>query len=144
MIDFIKHIPLNYDTVIFLAPNDITDLLQYYQSCGIHATAIDYDPKFAQTDSYINKDFVFDQVDLNAQLIVHMNIEKTYPIDLPKDTDVILVGDDLKIDGNCTHIDSCDKIIQLYNISTVYKQGCVNTIKDKIKDKEHFYVYGKK
>lgn len=137
MIDLIKHIVFNYNKVIFLAPNDITKLLNQYKLFEIDAIAIDYDPKFLNKEFYINKDFVFDNVNLNAELIIHMNVEKTYPISLPKNTDVVLVGDDENHNGDCTFIDSCEKIIKLYNIKKIYKQEWI-----KSKKKNHYYVYG--
>jgi hypothetical protein len=126
---------LQYNKIIFLAPNEIYELLIMLNDFDIEAVAIDYDPKFLKAPFYINKDFVFDDVDLDAELIVHKNIEKTYPIEMPKGVDVILIGDNDNHNGDCTPVESTEDIIKLYNVSKVYEKGC--------DDREtHFYVYG--
>ena len=131
----LKHIIFNYDKVIFLAPNDIQEYLEECNNCGIDAIAIDYDPKFSRSKYYLNKDFVFDDVDLNADLIVHKNIEKTYPIKFNPGTDVILIGDNDGHNGDCIPIMDADTIIRLYNIKKVYEKGFDE-------DETHYYVYG--
>lgn len=129
----IKNIVFQYDKVIFLAPNDIQELLHQYNACEIDATAIDYDPKFNHKQHYYNKDFVFDEVDLRADLIVHMNVEKTYPVELPEGGDVILRGDNEEHNGDCCPITSCDQMIEMYKLKTVWQ---------KSEQDGHFFVYG--
>ena len=132
---------LQYNKIIFLAPNEIYELLIMLNDFDIEAVAIDYDPKFLKSPYYINRDFVFDRdpeilnAVMGADLIVHNNIEKTYPVEMPKGIDVILIGDNDNHNGDCTPIESTEDIIKLYNVSKVYEKGC--------DDKEtHFYVYG--
>jgi hypothetical protein len=132
---------LQYDKIVFLAPNEIHELLIMLNDFDIEAVAIDYDPKFLKSPHYINRDFVFDRdpeilnAVMGADLIVHKNIEKTYPVEMPKGIDVILIGDNDNHNGDCTPIESTEDIIKLYNVSKVYEKGC--------DDKEtHFYVYG--
>lgn len=132
----IKKIVFNYDSVIFLAPNDIGEFLLMCNSCDIDAVAIDYDPKFANRLGYINKDFVFDDVDLNAELIICLNVEKHYPLDLPRGVDVILIGDHDEHNGDCTPIFNPEQLIDLYNVGEVYQKGSDH-------NGTHFYVYGK-
>ena len=81
---------IQYDKIKFLACGEIQDTLIKLRSMDINVTAIDYDPKYKNTPNYVNKDFVFDDVDLDADLIVHTNIEKTYPVKFKSGTDVIL------------------------------------------------------
>jgi len=128
----IKHIAMNYDKVLFLACNNISDDLEELNSFDIDAIAIDYDPKFKDIQYYINKDFVFDEVDLDADLIVHMNVEKTYPLKLSGD--VILRGDNEQHNGDCYPITSCDELIKLFNLKEVY---------EKSEEDDHFIVYGR-
>tara|TARA_R100001509_G_scaffold158615_1_gene124018 strand:+ start:726 stop:1136 length:411 start_codon:yes stop_codon:yes gene_type:complete len=128
----IKQICFNYDKVIFLAANDISEELSILNACEVEATAIDYDPKFKDTPNYINKDFVFDDVELDADLIVHMNCEKTYPVKLKGD--VILRGDNEAHNGDCSLITSCEQLIKMYNIEEVYSTRETDT---------HYFVYGR-
>ena len=102
---------------------------------GIDVDNINYDINFSDMPSVICKDFVFDDVDLNADLIVHKNIEKTYPIKFNPGTDVILIGDNDGHNGDCIPIMDADTIIRLYNIKKVYEKGCDE-------DETHYYVYG--
>jgi len=132
----LKHIIFNYDKVIFLAPNDVTEFLNMANACEVDAIAYDYDPKFSKTPFYVNKDFVFDDVDMDAELFVHMNVEKTYPVKLPRGADVILIGDNEEHNGDCTPIHSCQRLIDLYNVGEVYDQG-------HDENETHYYVYGK-
>jgi len=137
----LQKIFLKYDKIVFLACNDISETLIMLNDFDIEAIAIDYDPKFKNIPYYINKDFVFDRdpeilnAVIGANLIVHKNIEKTYPVKMPKSVDVILIGDNDNHNGDCTQIESIEDIIKLYNVSKVYEKGC--------DDKEtHFCVYG--
>lgn len=128
----IKQICFNYDKVIFLAANDIREELHILNACEVEATAVDYDPKFKDIPNYINKDFVFDDVELEADLIVHMNVEKTYPVKLTGD--VILRGDNEGHNGDCSIITSCEQLIKMYNIEEVYNTRETDT---------HYFVYGR-
>jgi hypothetical protein len=128
----IKQICFNYDKVIFLAANDISEELHILNACEVEATAVDYDPKFKDAPNYINKDFVFDDVELDADLIVHMNCEKTYPVKLKGD--VILRGDNEAHNGDCSIITSCEQLIKMYNIEEVYSTRETDT---------HYFVYGR-
>ena len=65
----IKHHVFNYDKVIFLACGDIHEDLLILNACEVEAVGIDYDPKFKDKTCYVNKDFVFDDIDLDAELI---------------------------------------------------------------------------
>ena len=71
-------------------------------------------------------------VELDADLIVHMNVEKTYPIKLTGD--VILRGDNEGHNGDCTIVASCDQMIKMYNIEEVYSTRETDT---------HYFVYGR-
>lgn len=128
----IKSIALNYDKVLYLACNDIREDLDMLNSFDIDVRAIDYDPKFKNKNYYINKDFVFDDVDLNADLTIHMNVEKTYPLKLSGD--VILRGDNEQHNGDCYPITSCDQLIELFGLKEVY---------EKSEQDDHFIVYGR-
>ena len=130
----LEHVCMNYDRIIILAANDVREFLRTFNNICIDAIAIDYDPKFKNTMSYVNKDFVFDDVDLTADLIIHKNVEKTYPVELPEGTDVILIGDNDQHNGDCTPIKSCEQLISLYDVGEIYDQGT---------DETHWYVYGK-
>jgi len=129
---------IQYDKIKFLACGDIQDTLIKLRSMDIDATAIDYDPKYKNTPNYVNKDFVFDDVDLDADLIVHTNIEKTYAVEFKSGTDVILIGDNDEHNGDCIPIFSADQIIKLYNVKKVYEKG-----PDGEDNPTHFFVYGK-
>jgi len=132
----LEQVCMKYDRIIILASNDVREFLRTLNNIGIDAIAIDYDPKFENTMSYVNKDFVFDDVDLTADLIIHKNVEKTYPVELPEGTDVILIGDNDQHNGDCTPIESCEQLISLYDVGEIYDQGCDE-------DETHWYVYGK-
>ena len=62
----LEQVCMKYDRIIILASNDVREFLRTLNNIGIDAIAIDYDPKFENTMSYVNKDFVFDDVDLTA------------------------------------------------------------------------------
>jgi|TARA_X000001316_G_C896535_1_gene16298 hypothetical protein len=127
----IKHIAMNYDKVLFLACNDISKDLKELNAFDIEAIAIDYDPKFKDIQYYINKDFVFDDLDLDTDLTIHMNVEKTYPLKLSGD--VILRGDNEQHNGDCCPITSCDQLIKLFGVNKIY---------EKSEQDNHFFVYG--
>ena len=129
---------IKYDKIRFLACGDIQGTLIKLKGMDIDAAAIDYDPKYKNIPNYINKDFVFDDVDLDVDLIVHTNIEKTYPVKFKSGTDVILIGDNDAHNGDCVPIFSADQIIKLYNVKEVYEKG-----PDSGDDLTHFFVYGK-
>ena len=69
-------------------------------------------------------------------MIIHKNVEKTYPVELPEGTDVILIGDNDQHNGDCTPIKSCEQLISLYDVGEIYDQGCDE-------EETHWYVYGK-
>jgi len=143
----IKHIAMNYDKVLFLACNDILEDLEELRALDIEATAIDYDPKFKRKPHYINKDFVFDEVDMSADLTIHMNVEKTYPVKLSGD--VILRGDNEEHNGDCWPIYSFDQLIRAYNLKEVYQTynsedtKLTRNINNSLLPKQHFIVYGR-
>lgn len=137
----IKHIAMNYDKVLYLACNDIREDLEELNSFDIDAKAIDYDPKFKDVEYYINKDFVFDDVDLDADLTIHMNVEKTYPLKLSGD--VILRGDNEHHNGDCCPITSCEQLIEMYNLKEVYQQEITSQRKTLLNGISHFIVYGR-
>lgn len=137
----IKHIAMNYDKVLYLACNDIHEDLEELNSFDIDAKAIDYDPKFKDVEYYINKDFVFDDIDLDADLTIHMNVEKTYPLKLSGD--VILRGDNEHHNGDCCPITSCEQLIEMYNIKEVYQREITSQRKTLLNGISHFFVYGR-
>lgn len=137
----IKQIAMNYDRVTFLACNNIQQDLAELSSFDIEVSAIDYDPKFKNIEHYVNKDFVFDDVDLTADLIVHMNCEKTYPVKLS--SDVILRGDNENHNGDCCPITSCEQLIEMYNLKEVYQQEITSQRKTFLNGISHFFVYGR-
>lgn len=126
----------NYDSVLFLACNDIRETLAMLNAIEIDAHAIDYDPKFEDADFYTCKDFVFDEVDMNAELVIHMNCEKTYPFD--REGDVILIGDDENHNGDCKPILSCNQLIYMYNVKDVYEEHVI-----EYHGKHYYIVWGK-
>ena len=128
----IKYHVFNYDKVIFLACGDIHEDLLILNACEVEAVGIDYDPKFKDKTCYVNKDFVFDDIDLDAELVVHMNVEKTYPVKLKGD--VILRGDGAEHNGDCCPITSCNQMVEMYGVKEIYEQASDDT---------HFYVYGR-
>lgn len=110
----------------------IEDDLAMLQTFNIEARCIDYDPKFKAIDGYECADFVFDDVDLNADLVIHMNVEKTYPVKLSGD--VILRGDNECHNGDCCPVTSCEQMIEMYDVKEVY---------EKNEHDGHFFVYGR-
>ena len=131
----------NYDSVLFLACNDITDTLEGLNSLGIEARAIDYDPKFEEKDFYTCKDFIFDEVDLTADLVIHMNCEKTYMFE--RKGDVILIGDDKHHNGDCKPVLSCEQLVHQYGIEEVYEQGHWSERATFLNGISHYWVYGR-
>lgn len=111
---------IEYDNVILLAPgdrkNDINDLIML----GVNVRAIDYDPKFVQYPHYEIADFIFDDVDLTTECLVHMNCEKTY-YQIDYAGDIILRGDDRHRNGDCNPITSCNQLIEQYQLKEVYE-----------------------
>lgn len=132
---------MNYDKVLYLACNDIREDLEELNSFDIDTKAIDYDPKFKDVEYYINKDFVFDDVDLDVDLTIHMNVEKTYPLKLSGD--VILRGDNEHHNGDCCPITSCEQLIEMYNLKEVYQQEITSQRKTLLNGISHFIVYGR-
>ena len=64
----LEQVCMKYDQIIILASNDVSEFLRTLNNIGIDAIAIDYDPKFENKLGYVNKDFVFDDVDLTTDL----------------------------------------------------------------------------
>jgi len=127
----------DYDDVILCACADKRTLINGLKSMGINVRAIDYDPKFKDNPSYECKDFIFDDVDLSADLVVHFNCEKTYPILC--EGDVLLIGDDKRHSADCNPITSCQQLIDQNKIIEVYdtKEITQNRI-------THYFVHGRK
>ena len=136
MIDKFESIYFNYDSIIFLACNARKDFLHKLASFGINVKGIDYDPKFMNSPIFINKDFVFDDVDLDADLVVHANCEKTYPITLKGD--VLLIGDNEKHNGDCYPVESVEDLVGWYNVKEIYDSFEIIS-----EQKTHFIVYGR-
>ena len=126
----------NYDSVLFLACNDIRETLYTLNAIEIDARAIDYDPKFEDYDLYECKDFVFDEVNLDAELVVHMNCEKTFPFD--RTGDVILIGDDERHNGDCVPILSCNQLTYMYDVKEVYEEHVI-----EYHGKHYYIVWGR-
>lgn len=127
----------NYDNVILCACGDKKSLIQGLISMGVNVRAIDYDPKFNDNPIYECKDFIFDEVDLTADLVVHFNCEKTYPIQC--EGDVLLIGDDQHHTADCNPITSCEQLIDQNSIKEVYEQNEIT--KNRI---THYFVHGRK
>lgn len=128
---------LNYDSIQFLACNDISGHLHELNLFDINVTAIDYDPKFINRSFYLNKDFVFDDVDLDAELVVHFNCEKTAPF-INYSGDIILIGDNQEHNGDCRPVYSAQDLIDWYNVKEVYES------KEIIDENyTHYLVYGR-
>lgn len=138
----IKKTALSYDNIVFLACNDLLQWFEEYDLMGLDVKAYDYDPKFIgiiHKNFYEVKDCVFDDIDLSdADLIIHMNIEKTAPVDIPKGTDVILVGDDEQHNGDCYPVYSIDHIKKIYPVSEVYHTAIIEE-----KHKNKYVLYGR-
>lgn len=115
----IHDILLEYSEVLFVACNDRSDLLHGLNEMGIDARAYDYDVKFKGKPYYIVKDFVFDGIE-EHELVVNWNCEKTYPLGLIYEGDMVLIGDNKKHNGDCNPISSCEQLIHQNKINTVY------------------------
>ena len=127
---------LLYESVTLLAPNEKphwTDALEEYE---IDYKCIDYDPKFKDVKNYICKDFIFDDVDISADLVIHFNVEKTFPIQYSGDA--ILIGDGEHHTGDCFPITSVDDIIKTYKIKEVYDTEIVDRWRSM-----YYCVYGR-
>ena len=131
----------NYDSVIFLACNEISDLLEDLNSMGIIASAIDYDPKFENKKYYECKDFIFDEVKLDADLIVHLNCEKTFMFET--DSYVLLVGYNKKHNGDCKSIESSEQLIEEYKLKEIYEKGNWSERATFLNGISHFWVHGR-
>lgn len=126
-----------YDSITFLACNDITDTLKSLNSIGIDTLAIDYDPKFKNNDLYTWKDFIFDDIQYSSELVVHMNCEKTYP-EVQHCGDVLLRGDDLNYHGDCNPVESTQQLIKQFNLKEIYREYVFEG-----EYKNHYLVWGK-
>lgn len=126
----------NYDSITFLACNNIKDMLNKLNAIEIEANAIDYDPKFENSQWYQCKDFVFDDVNYYSELVVHMNCEKTYPL-INHCGDVILIGDDEEHSGDCNPVYSTQQLINQYQLKEVYQEHVVEG------QKNHYIVWGR-
>lgn len=129
-----------YDSITFLACNDIKPLLSALHNMGIDISAIDYDPKFKDQDFYINKDFVFDDVVYNSQLVTHVNCEKTYPL-INHSGDVLLRGDDKNHNGDCNPVYSTNQLIEQFNLKDVYQEHVVEGV--DVTRKNQYIVWGR-
>ena len=101
-----------YESVSLLAPNmNKGFIIEGLKRLGIDVQAFDYDPKFKrlQYPEFTCADFIFDDVDYSADLVVHFNVEKTAPLEYSGE--VILIGDDERHSGDCFPIDDIDQII---------------------------------
>jgi hypothetical protein len=127
---------LLYDSTTLLACNNKEDLIDTLKDYEIKFKCIDYDPKFKNEPNYICKDFIFDDVDISADIVVHFNVEKTYPIKYTGD--VILIGDGENHTGDCFPINSIDDIIKTYKVKEVYDTEIVNRWRSM-----YYCVYGR-
>lgn len=132
----ISDILIQYDKVTLLAPNDKEDLITILEAFDIEYVCIDYDPKYANKENYICKDFIFDNVKIDSDLAVHFNVEKTYPFKYSGD--VLLIGDNEYHTGDCFPVNSHQDIIDAYNLKEVYEVSTKKRWKG-----EHYIVYGK-
>ena len=75
-------------------------LLYTLQNFGIEVNTYDYNP----TINFPNKcvDFIIDDIILKEDMIVHFNVENTYPIGRVHKGKLLLVYDDRQHNGNCT------------------------------------------
>lgn len=131
-----------YESVSLLAPNmNKGFIIEGLKRLGIDVQAFDYDPKFKrlQYPEFTCADFIFDDVDYSADLVVHFNVEKTAPLEYSGE--VILIGDDERHSGDCFPIDDIDQIIDAYNIKELYSHGQMTNKKPKLVT--HNYVYGR-
>jgi hypothetical protein len=129
-----------YDSITFLACNDIRHTLSVLNNMGIDISAIDYDPKFKDQEFYINKDFIFDDIKYSSELVVHMNCEKTYP-EIRHCGDVLLRGDNLNYHGDCNPIYSTNQLIEQFNLKDVYQEHVVEG--EDITCKNLYLVWGR-
>ena len=124
---------LEYQKIIFVACNDKTKLIEGLKSMGIETIAYDYDPKFKSNPNYMVKDFIFDDIKFDAELVVHWNCEKTYPLGRIYKGDMLLIGDYDLHNGDCNPISSCEQLIEQNLITQVY---------ESYKYGKHFIVHG--
>lgn len=124
---------LEYENILFVACNDQIPLLKALNNMGIKAKAYDYDSKFSGVDNYEVKDFVFDGLPTDVDLIVNWNCEKTYPLGLLYEGDMILIGDNKKHNGDCNPVSSCEQLI---------KQNKINTVYNMFEEGNHYIVHG--
>jgi hypothetical protein len=130
----------DYDSVVLLACGDQRLLINGLKSMDIDVRAIDYNPRYYDDPGFPNyetKDFIFDDVDLDADIVVHFNCEKTYPIECQGD--VLLIGDDQHHNGDCNPITSCQQLIDQNNLKEVY-----STNEFTERGVTHYYVHGRK
>lgn len=131
---------MNYESVTLLAPNNNKQFIfDTLRDTGIIVKAFDYDPKFKNHSLIQCKDFIFDDVDITSDLVVHFNVEKTAPLDYSGE--VILIGDDEKHSGDCFPINSVDQMIETYNIKDLYDYGHMQCKLGK--QITHHFVYGR-
>lgn len=126
-----------YDSITFLACNNIKDMLNKLNAIEVDATAIDYDPKFKNKSWYTCKDFIFDDVSYQSELVVHMNCEKTYPL-IKHSGDVILIGDDEEHSGDCNPVYSTQQLIDQYQLKEVYEEHVLES-----RGKNQYMVWGR-
>ena len=124
---------MKYESVLLLAAGDRAEFVEGLVKLGISSKIIDYNPKYSNKENYICKDFIFDNVELNTECIVHYNCEKTWPIGKIYKGDMILIGDNDMHNGDCNPISSHEQLIEQNGITEVY---------NKIIDGKHFIVYG--
>jgi len=127
-----------YDRVVLLAPGNKEDQIEQFVDMGVEVRALDYNPKFHQYKHYEVVDFIFDDVSLKADCLVHYNCEKTY-YKINYTGDIILRGDDRHKNGDCNPITSCEQLIMQYELKEVYD----TVIQDCGKHKQYI-VWGKR
>lgn len=112
---------LEYSDIIFVACGNKDELIDDLKRMGIRIVAIDYNRKYKNSPNYIIKDFIFDEIDFSTELVVNFNCEKTY-YKFNYSGDVILIGDNKKLNGDCNSVSSCQQLIDQYEIDNVYEQ----------------------
>ena len=125
---------IQYDKVILLACGDRRDLIDACKTMGVEVTAVDYHPAYIEYENYIVKDFIFDDVQLKAELVIHANCEKTY-YEIDYSGDIIVIGHNKKGNGDCNPIESCNQLIEQYKIADIYEEK---------QEEKYYFVWGRR
>lgn len=114
------------------------ELLDRLQMMGLEVNVYDSRPDIKR--EYKRVDIILDDVKFHEDLIIHFNVENTYPIGKVHKGHFLLIYDDGFHKGNCTTYDTSKDVIEL--IAEDNNISIINYMIEEDKHKTYYIVEG--